>query len=119
MWLATKFGYYSIVKSNKVRDSFMVRARAEKDLLNLTKELFIFRKRKIKKSYDTDYMFRIFITQEELDILMVFLSKNIDYSNFKDKIHTIGNQKDKVPFYMRIWDVMFDYQFKLNGYREF
>lgn len=115
MWLATKHGFFSVVQSDIRKDQFMVRARAEKDLENLITECVSLKGKRIKKSLDSDYMFRIFISKQELDILMIFISDSINYSNFKDKIHTIKNQKDKVPYYMKIWNVMFDYQVQLHG----
>lgn len=115
MWLATKFGFYSIVQTKNREDLFMVRARAEKDLLNLKEKILFLHNRKIKRTEDSDYMFRMFLDKPEVDILMIFMSNNIDYSNFKDEVHNIKNQRDKVPFYMRIWSVMMDYQTEKHG----
>lgn len=109
MWLATKFGFYSIVKSSE-NNSFMVRSRERKDLDNLKRNVLNFKNRKIHFSEITDYKYRIFINKEELAELMLFISENVDYSNFKDKIKSSLDQKDKLPYYSEIWGVMFDYQ---------
>ena len=61
------------------------------------------------------YRFRIIVEKSELDILMIFLSNNIDYHNFKDKIKEIKDQEDKLTFYTRIWATMLEYQEKING----
>lgn len=106
MWLATKYGFYSIVKSKEQENCYMVRARKAIDLKNLRL------KKRIHKSNETDYMFRIFINTQELLNLMVKFGSNIDYSNFKDKIAKVKNQKEKVPFYARIWSIMYEFQFK-------
>ena len=35
MWIASKYGFYSIVQTRENKEQFMVRARAKKDLENL------------------------------------------------------------------------------------
>lgn len=112
MWIATKFGYYSIVQTKGSNQNlFMVRSRSKQDLENLKNEISIFRKRKIKEDFFADYFYRIFINREELYSLMMFIVMNIDYSNFKDEIKANKSQKDKLGYYSEIWGIMFDYQY--------
>jgi len=111
MWLATKYGFYSIVKSS-VNSDYVVRSRDINDLINLKKELKIFKNRKIHSSEETDYKYRIFVNFEEFNELMQLFTMNVDYSNFKDKIKVTPNQKDKLPFYSKVWRIMCDYQYR-------
>lgn len=108
MWLATKQGFFSIVRSD-INDSFVIRARAQKDLNNLKQSIPCLNKRKIREYDGSDYPCRIFIAQNELNELFQFFSEDIDYSNFKGKIQTIKNQKDKLQAYHEIWAIMFSY----------
>lgn len=110
MWLATKFGFYSIVQTHENKNKFMVRARAEKDLENLTKCLKKLENRKIISTKEADYHYRIIVTQFELNELLHHFAETIDYSNFKNKISTITGQHDKLPFYHEIWEIMYRYQ---------
>lgn len=114
MWLATKFGFYSIVKNEdpEFQGDFVIRAREHKDLFNLKQELEELNSRSIYSSKITDYKYRIFVSQEELSKLMIMFSESIDYSNFKDKIKSTPNQKDKLSYYSEIWGVMSDYQYR-------
>lgn len=112
MWIVSKFGYYSVVQTKNCKDLYMVRARVEKDLINLIDSLPILKGKVVKSSEASDYHFRIFVDKSELDIIFIHLSNEIDYSNFKDKVKTVKNQIDKVPFYIEIWGVMFDYQYR-------
>ena len=88
----------------------MIRARAEKDLQNLKNSLSVLKDHEIKITKQADYHFRLLINGEELSQLMQFFASEIDYPNFKDKVKTIPNQKDKLPFYHDIWVVMYQYQ---------
>lgn len=113
MWLATKFGFYSIVQDKKNRNQFKVRTRDKKDLESLRK-IEEFKNRKIHFDSLADYHYRIFITKNELTVLMKYLSDNLDYDNFKDKIKEEVSQKDKLPYYTRIWTIMYEYQYRFN-----
>ena len=113
MWLATKQGFYSIVKDNKSSD-YIVRARSRVDLQNLKKLVESISDRGIITTRESDYMFRIFVNQQELFEITLSLSIEIDYHNFKDKVKDTPTQKDKVGYYSEIWGTMFDYQIKHN-----
>lgn len=112
MWLATKYGFYSIVRSHENENEFMVRARAEKDLENLVKCVKVLENREIVVTKEADYHYRIIISQMEQNDLMQYLSETIDYSNFKNKIGTIPVQREKLPYYHEIWEIMYQYQLK-------
>lgn len=102
MWLCTKLGFYSIVR--KAPDEFHVRARCERDLVNLRKAV---EKRlhkpaarwKIHRSEPADYRFRIVISAVSLQGVMQTLAQELDYSNFKGIISATEDQREKLPIY--------------------
>ena len=110
MWIASKSGFYSIVQTRDNQRLLMVRARAEKDLINLKNNVVAFKNHEILLTLDADYRFRLIVTRDELHELMQFLTEEIDYPNFKDKIHETPDQKDKLTYYSKIWSTMHDYQ---------
>lgn len=110
MWIASKFGFYSIVQTREDKNQFMVRARAEKDLKNLTSNISLLRNHQILRTENADYRFRILIIRVELETIMNYFATEIDYPNFKNKVKSIPDQKDKLPFYHDIWAVMHRFQ---------
>src|SRR5680860_793028 len=88
MWIANKFGFYSIVQTREDKNQFMVRARAEKDIKNLTTNISLLKNHDVLKTEFADYRFRIIITRQELNLMMQFFAAEIDYPNFKAKVKT-------------------------------
>ncbi len=113
MWIASKFGFYSIVQTRENDDIFMVRTRAEKDLQNLKNSISALKEHEIKDTKQADYHFRLLVNREELSQLMQFFATEIDYPNFKGKVYKVANQKDKLPFYHGIWEIMHNYQIQI------
>ena len=105
MWIASHYGYFSIVKKE---GEFYVRARKEGDLELLKEATGL--TNKILKWKGTDYIARIIVNEEELKIVRDTLFDSITYSNFKDHIKHTPTQKDKVSYYSDIWFVMWEYQ---------
>ncbi|MFN4122941.1 MAG: hypothetical protein ACK4GL_06525 [Flavobacteriales bacterium] len=104
MWLATKYGFYSIVKDER-QNIFKIRARRKKDLLNL------FPENEIYESDHTDYRFRVIKDQNGLNEFFYKIN-DIDYGNFKGHIAESPDQSDKLKAYGQIWKAMYDYQEK-------
>lgn len=101
MWLATQYGFYSVVKIRKSEDYF-IRARKKNDLTN------VFPKDRVITTYDSDYWYRVVVSKTELNSFMEKVS-DIEYTNFKDHIKTT-EQKDKMVPYNEIWYCMYVYQ---------
>jgi hypothetical protein len=112
MWLFTKYGFYSITKAELTRkkELFQVRARARKDLINLKNAIPSLRFKKIHIYPYADYRFRIYVWKLEMVEILLELGESLDYSNFKNKITGIENQKDKYNYYNKVWGVMYGYQ---------
>ena len=108
MWLATKFGFYSIVQKQALDDGgspcFHVRARVRTDLENLLTATGL--QREILEWPDADYRYRIIIDAEDLTHLMLVLVENLDYGNFKSMIAATPEQRGKLHAYHEIWEVM-------------
>lgn len=112
MWLMTRYGFYSAVASRgrngKVDPKrLVVRARVKKHLEDL---VAAFPDQlggiKISSSEDTDYRHRIVVPKEVWSAVVVLLTLDVDYPNFKGacghgSYHTALN---------RVWGVMMDLQ---------
>lgn len=102
MWLATQYGFYSIVK--KGPEAFHVRARVRKDLENLLELLGC--GIEIQTWEGADYRYRIIVDQRTFSQLMARIALSIDYPNFKDQIAQLPDQQPKLDAFHRIWSVM-------------
>ncbi len=108
MWIATKYGFYSIVRKRESQDSdaivYHVRARLRSDLENL---LHASRLRKeIVESSHADYRYRFIGSEADVAQVMSCLAATLDYNNFKSKIGRTPDQKSKLNAYHEIWSVM-------------
>ena len=111
MWLATKFGFYSIVQKQTSNDGplkFHVRARIHTDLENLLTASGL--SHEIQEWPDADYRYRVIIDQKELAQLMAVLAGTLDYGNFKSMIAATPGQRGKLHAYHEIWGVMANLQ---------
>lgn len=117
MWLATEKGFYSVVINNESKSEgseIIIRARKKKDLENLNTG------RKVKVSKKKDYAYRIFVSRETFIRVLLDLGVEFNYSNFKDHIKSIPDQKDKLSFYTQVWSIMNEYQsLFINGLYSF
>ena len=126
MWIATKYGFFSIVKNMRKKEEpeVQIRARNRGDLEKL-RRAFIKNWQKIhgeKPKYGTknfplildtpeaDYKHRMIVNIIHLVHIMSLICTEIDYPNFKDMIHDTPDQKDKSLAYSEMWWSMFNYQ---------
>lgn len=114
MWLFTKHGFFSATRSRTDASKIQVRARAKKDIQALRKVLIdgdlIPKARKVLETPGADYRWRLILTPQEWAIAMALLGEEIDYPNFKDAIHDIPEQADKLDILHRLWSMMYEYQ---------
>lgn len=108
MWLATKHGFYSIVRkqppSGEQPAEYHVRARVRKDLENLLAACGL--QREILDWSTSDYRFRFLIGAEDLGRIMEHLGDSLDYSNFKSQVARNPDQRDKLGAYHQVWATM-------------
>ena len=112
MWIASKYGFFSIVKKAGV---YHVRARKRSDLVALQIRHAAIRGDSrvfpILETPDADYCARMIVDEKTKDDFFDILADSIDYPNFKSMIHESPTQQDKLPWYSAIWRIMNGYQF--------
>lgn len=108
MWLATQHGFYSIVE--KKSGEFHIRARCRKDLENLVALSGL--ATPILETSTGDYAWRFIVGKSEVLKVLAALGNSIDYCNFKDRIHDLPDQREKVPIYSRLWSQLYSLQSK-------
>ena len=106
MWIASKFGFYSIVC--KDTDEFHVRARLRVDLENLLAAINV--DEEIKQSEYADYRYRLVVSREVVKKITTTLAATLDYPNFKNRIAESPSQESKLDAYHQIWEVMYQEQ---------
>lgn len=98
MWIFTPKGFVSVVRTDPATDisgqPYVVRARDRESLAALFPE---------EKAVETplgDYRWRTFVTKMELSIALMAMLNDIDYTNFKDRVHSTssGNLKRDMEF---------------------
>lgn len=102
MWIATKLGFYSIVRKE---DYWHIRARTELDLENLRRFVNL---PAVEIWRGADYRFRIRVADSKagaatIKTLIARLVASIDYENFKDEIAAQPDQKNKLRAYHTLW----------------
>ena len=102
MWIASQFGFYSIVC--KGEDQFHVRARVRSDLENLLVATDL--DEKIHENDISDYKYRLVVGHDAVRKITSTLAETLDYSNFKNKIAETPSQEPKLHAYHCIWEVM-------------
>ena len=106
MWLCTQQGFFSIVQKQK--NEFHIRARKRRDLDNLSKLGGY--QWQIIRTDQADYRFRVVVNQATVTSVLLNLSEDIDYDNFKSRIHDLPDQKEKTRAYAALWHDLYDLQ---------
>ena len=106
MWIASKFGFYSIVCKDE--DQFHVRARLIGDLQNLLAATGL--DEEIHQSDYSDYKYRLVVGHDAVRKITSTLAETLDYPNFKNKIAETSSQATKLDAYHEIWEVMYSEQ---------
>lgn len=103
MWIFTKNGFFSAVQNERDSGLIHVRARFKGDLERLCKAYDI--KPKVLHTPKNDYPFRMDFERETWSRIMAEEAKEIDYTNFKDKIHKDCND-GRLDAYNTVWGIM-------------
>ena len=106
MWIASKFGFYSIVCKDD--DEFHIRARLRVDLENLLAATNL--DEDINQSDRADYRYRLVVGSDAVKKVFSILCESINYPNFKNQIAETPSQKGKLDAYHDIWSVMYSEQ---------
>lgn len=102
MWIASKFGFYSIVC--KGEEQFHVRARLKGDLQNLLEATGL--EEEICVSENSDYKYRVVVGHDAVRKIHSTLADTLSYPNFKNKIAQTPSQEPKLGAYHCIWEIM-------------
>ncbi len=102
MWLMTTYGFFSIVR--KGEQEFHVRARVKEDLERLRAAAGL--TEPVLTTRPADYRYRLVVGQDGIRRIMDILARSITYPNFKEQVGRQPDQKDKLPAYHRIWEIM-------------
>jgi hypothetical protein len=106
MWLATKFGFYSIVE--KAPTKFHIRARVRQDLENLRN--LIGGDWEILDWPLADYRYRVIVDRKGFVEVMGALALSLDYPNFKSQIAATPDQRAKLSAFHKVWALLSDLQ---------
>ncbi|MGB4950765.1 MAG: hypothetical protein WBO55_09030 [Rhizobiaceae bacterium] len=109
MWLATKYGFFSVVAHQDDPDLVQVRARSRDDLEHLRgfaqgRDIPV---PDIVMTPANDYCCRIFMTRRSWTQLGGELATEIDYPNFKEQVR---GEPARDAAYMQMWSIMRRYQ---------
>lgn len=79
MWITTNKGMLSAVKDRNSKEKrFVLRARNKEPLAEFGG--------RIVETKDSDYRFRVFLSDEEYKMFLMDLADDVDYDNFKNSI---------------------------------
>lgn len=111
MWIASQYGFFSIVRKDE--DVFFIRARVRQDLENLLGMACLKDEEDgIRVWPQADYRYRIIVDLEVLLEIFIQLAVGIDYPNFKARVYEREDQVAKLGPYQRIWSLMSELQEK-------
>lgn len=101
MWVFCKAGIFSINQYPKNR--YNIRARAVKDLEELLKMPGVRHlvNLQILELPESDYQYRIEVSQEDLPLFLKGIGDSVDYPNFKDSLSPT-HQKSRHGLYLNI-----------------
>lgn len=113
MWIFSEEGFYSVVAHKTLPNTFMVRSREQCDIENLVRLCDL--TEPVITTPDADYPFRVVVSGEVKDLIILALASGIDYSNFKDRVHHRPDQANKDRAYMEVWATMRRIQEPVRG----
>ncbi len=105
MWIFTRWGFLSIVQHNAMLEYFQVKARVMDPLENLWPE------HEIEIIDWADYRFRITIEKEKAFDILSKEIQDVDYTSFKNECYIDHDYHDAL---IRVWNTMYNYQFKME-----
>lgn len=101
MWICKNDGFVSIVENSNDKNTLMVRARREEDLINVIGE-----QHEIVITPKNDYRYRAFISKHEVARIISNHIININYPNFKNSV----SDSDLHKLYGNFWYQHYKYQ---------
>jgi len=105
MWVFLTHGFVSVVQHKDEPGMYQVKSRASKVLEQLWPD------EEIQVIEWADYRFRISLQKEKVLGVLSRVADSIGYSSFK---HECRDDQDYLESLGRIWNIMLDYQSKLE-----
>lgn len=107
MWIATDFGFFSIVQKpwDKDRGTLTVRARVRGDLVNFMSKAGA--STSIVEDQEADYRYRVQMPAADVATVLGFAVAGIDYDNFKNRVGLRQGGK-RATIYARVWGVLLE-----------
>lgn len=110
MWVFTTEGFYSVVENDEDPSMLTVRTRTVQDAANLQDRLQDIRCYvEVKASPHRDYGWRLIVPRQKWAVYLQNMVENIDYTNFKDKVHEVQGDK-RADVYLDVWSTMWGLQ---------
>jgi predicted lipoprotein len=105
VWIATDFGFFSIVEKpwDKAQGTLTVRARVRGDLVNFIQRAGA--STSIADDAEADYHYRIQVRKADVATVLGEAVLGIDYSNFKNQV-AIRQGSKRAAVYAAVWGVL-------------
>ena len=103
MWLFTVEGFLSVVQHRDDHDKVVVRARNATALEGIAESLGV----EIQSTPTADYPCRVVITRKQMAGLAAAFVEEIDYDNFKNAAHSLGDARYDRAL-MQVWSAMYE-----------
>lgn len=117
MWIFTKYGFFSAVCARESAESrvvdpdmLMVRARQIQHLRDLQEHFTALQEFEIVNNEGTDYCCRMFVPKEVWKNIMVKLTNEMDYDNFKEEVGNSGGSSEYQEALGQVWRTMYFFQ---------
>ena len=115
MWLATSFGFFSIVQKpgDAAKRTVTVRTRVKGDLEKL-RDQYLPQLGSIRVNAGTDYKYRASVSHLDFGIALLRIGLDIDYDNFK---HCVAKRQGtgRAQVYSELWQVLLTLQDNEQG----
>lgn len=111
MWLFTKHGFYSAVRSSDDPSMVAVRSRERAHLENIKALLpTLLGEFEILQFPNTDYRYRIIVPKSAWTIAAATMTSDIDYTNFKAHAEreNVGASEAYIESLHAVWEVVFE-----------
>jgi hypothetical protein len=106
MWLCLRQGFFSLVRNSRGPGK-VLRARNAKHMTRIKHAFSGFHACTIIHTLDSDYPYRIVITNRQAEQFMLWTVDQIDYTNFKDAVADVASEAHcpYLGFLHEVWHV--------------
>jgi hypothetical protein len=105
MWLFCEQGFFSVTQAPGKPGMVQIRARRREDLEALAKR-FVSAQRPVRATPERDYPYRIVMDQVQWSDILASVALDIDYTNFRDRVHDVDPDPERASAYLSVWAIM-------------